>query len=126
MNNNALLEASNLNNPFPLLRRTLRGVNSSNKTEMQYTENLEPAILALRTEASHCMRMQNKEPRESYDFQLPLPQGLVIQAPHPHLLHGMPHEDSNVESLDINDSLKGSSYGGHLTNKVDGISLMSE
>ena len=72
------------------------------------------------------MRMQNKEPRESYAFLLPLLQGLVIQAPHPHHLHGIPREDGDVESLDIDDTLMGSSYGGHLTNKVGVTSLMSE
>ena len=72
MNSNTPLEASNLDNPSHLLHHILHGVNSSNKSEIRYTENLKPAVLALRTAASHCMCMQDKEDHESYDFKLSL------------------------------------------------------
>ena len=44
MNNNAPLEASNLNNPSPKLRNSLRGVDCLNKTEIINIDDLEPDI----------------------------------------------------------------------------------
>ena len=49
----------------------------------------------------------------------------MIQAPHPHHMHTISRVDGNVESLDIDNSMMGSNFGGNLTNNVDGVSLMS-
>ena len=84
MNNNTPLETSNLNNPPPKLRNSFRGVDCSNKTEVIYIDDLEPAILELRQGASRRMWGQNRALHESYDFKLPGPQGLVIIAPQQH------------------------------------------
>ena len=68
MNNNALLEASNLNNPCPKLRRLIDASTNSARNKRCYNEDLAPEVLALRKAVSRRMRVQDRKPRESYDF----------------------------------------------------------
>ena len=93
---------------------------------MIFIEDLELAILALQRAALHRMHGKNKAPHESYDFKLPLPQGLVIRAPQPHHTHFMRGVDGDVESLDMEGLMMGSSFGGSSTNNMDNISQVLE
>ena len=69
---------------------------------------------------------KNKAPHESYDFKLPLPQGLVIWVQQQHHTHAMGGIEGNVESLDMEGSIMDSSFGGSYTNNVDGMSQVSD
>ncbi len=71
MNLNAIMEASNLNNPCPPLRQQYGPYvhDPDNTLNQTWTLNtVDPVILQLRTMASERMRSTNRSPTDCYDF----------------------------------------------------------
>ena len=75
MNANAPLNASNLNNPSPLIRQAVGDYDKRKNTpsDMFWTDNTsDPIIDALRTASTQRMKALNASPTESHDFLDPM------------------------------------------------------